>query len=440
MTYLRFILPAALGVLIFLTPLYWDGAVTIGIGLLTGWMKGLFGAYGLHLVVLVVVVTAVMSLLGSLVRPRWITSNAVLESLFCVSGAWVFLRVCGALFGLAYLLQVGPALLISEGVAGAVFQDIGVNVLAVYICACLLLPLLTDYGLMEFCGTLLQPVFKRVFKLPGRAAIDALASIVGASAIGLMISINQYERGVYTQREASVIATNFSIVSLPFCLVIATVAGIEAWFLPWYGVVIVACLVTALVVPRLPPLSRKSDTYCAGTHQKPTPESSEALLGRAWAAAMERAQQAPGVGGFLTQGISNLAFFLFAVVGASLAMATFASLIVFHTPIFTWLGYPLVPVLQLLGLPEAQGAATALFSGFLDQFMPAIAAGDIDSPVTSFVLAGLSVSQLIFMSEVGVIILRSSLPLGLLDLLQIFLLRTVVLLPLLWLGALLVVG
>ena len=67
--------------------------------------------------------------------------------------------------------------------------------------------------------------------------------------------------------------------------------------------------------------------------------------------------------------------------------------------------------------------------------MPAIAAAGIDSDVTSFVLAGLSVCQLIFMSELGVVILRSSLPLSLPDLAAIFLLRTVIVLPVLILGA-----
>ena len=44
------------------------------------------------------------------------------------------------------------------------------------------------------------------------------------------------------------------------------------------------------------------------------------------------------------------------------------------------------------------------------------------------------------MSELGVIILRSSLPLSLWELLQIFLLRTVIVVPVLILGASIVVG
>ena len=88
----------------------------------------------------------------------------------------------------------------------------------------------------------------------------------------------------------------------------------------------------------------------------------------------------------------------------------------------------------------AASAAPALFSGFVDQYMPALAAANISNETTSFVLAGLSVTQLIFMSEVGVIILRSSLPLSLGELAVIFLLRTAITLPVLIVGAHLVTG
>jgi nucleoside recognition membrane protein YjiH len=63
-------------------------------------------------------------------------------------------------------------------------------------------------------------------------------------------------------------------------------------------------------------------------------------------------------------------------------------------------------------------------------------AADIDSSLARFVLTGLSVTQLIFMAEVGVLILRSSLPLGLGDLMVIFALRTLIAFPLLTLAGL----
>lgn len=433
----RFLLPSLLGALIFLTPVPWDGRITIGIGVITNAILNLMGNYGLHLLIVVMVLTSVLTLLGTVFRVSWILRRVMPRELFAVPPVWLILRLIGTAFGLVYFLQLGPELLKSETIGGAVYVGIGINVIAVYTSACLLLPLLTDFGLMEFIGTLARPFFRRVFQLPGRAAIDAVTSLVGASSIGLLVSIGQYDRGHYTSREASVIATNFSIVSLPFSLVVATVSGIEHLFIPWYGIVILACLTAALITPRLPPLSRKEEAYIAiAPVAEPGPEiDTHTLLTEAWRKALRRADQAPDLRSFFAVGLKNLMFFLFSVVTATMALATIAALLVFETPLFSWLGTPFIPLLEIMQLPEAAAASPALFSGFLDQYMPAVAATSIDSNVTSFVLAGLSVCQLVFMSEVGVIILRSSLPISLMELLVIFLLRTVIVLPVLIFGA-----
>jgi len=437
----RFALPSLLGVLIFLTPIPWNGHLTIGIGIVTGWIRALLGDYGLPIVVTLIVIASILTTLGTALGVGWIQKRKWLHELFDVPVVWLLLRLCGAILGLIYLLQFGPELLKSEEIGGAVFVGIAVNVFSVYIAACLLLPLLTDFGFMEFVGTLARPLFQKLFRLPGRAAIDAVASFVGASAIGLLITIGQYDRGNYTARHASVIATNFSVVSIPFSLVVATVAGIGQHFIAWYGVVVLACLVAAFITPRLPPLSRKPDTYVVESsdrgHEETAAESS--LFAEAWRRALQRAALAPGVQEYFKIGLQNLTFFVFSVIPAGMAVATLAAVLTFHTPIFSWLGYPLAALLEIAQLPGAAAAAPGLFAGFMDQYMPALTAATIDSRATSFVLAGLSVCQLIYMSEVGVIILRSSLPVSFTELVVVFLLRTAIVLPVLIVGAHLVV-
>ena len=67
--------------------------------------------------------------------------------------------------------------------------------------------------------------------------------------------------------------------------------------------------------------------------------------------------------------------------------------------------------------------------GFFDQFLPALLAKGIESEMARFILAGLSVCQLIYMAEVGVLILYSSLPLNFWQLLAIFIIRTIIVFP-----------
>jgi len=64
-----------------------------------------------------------------------------------------------------------------------------------------------------------------------------------------------------------------------------------------------------------------------------------------------------------------------------------------------------------------------------------VLASGIESELTRFVIAALSISQLIYMSEVGALILKSKIPLNLWELIIIFLLRTLVALPIITLMA-----
>ena len=53
------------------------------------------------------------------------------------------------------------------------------TLVAWFFAASFLIPLLMDYGAMDFTGTLLRGFVKPLFKLPGRSAIDLVASWIG---------------------------------------------------------------------------------------------------------------------------------------------------------------------------------------------------------------------------------------------------------------------
>ena len=69
--------------------------------------------------------------------------------------------------------------------------------------------------------------------------------------------------------------------------------------------------------------------------------------------------------------------------------------------------------------------------GFVDQFMPAIIARSVDAEFWRFVLGGLSVTQLVFLSEFGILVLRSKLPVDLKTLFIVFVQRTIITAPVL---------
>jgi len=129
-------------------------------------------------------------------------------------------------------------------------------------------------------------------------------------------------------------------------------------------------------------------------------------------------------------GLTALDLF-FAMMPAAMTIEFLALATYHHTKVLQIITMPLVPVLDLLGVAESAAASPGLVIGLLDQFVPAIIAGEIDDPATSFVLAGLSVTQLIFFAETAILIMRSAIPLSVKQLVMIFCIRTVIALPIL---------
>ena len=247
----------------------------------------------------------------------------------------------------------------------------------------------------------------------------------------MLITTQQYEKGFYNRREASVIATNFSMVSIAFAVLITSFLDINHLFLQFYLTVVVAGLTAAVIVPRLPPLARKPDTYYepVGCQLREERTDDVGLWRYSLNQAVYRAERAPGPSDLLRIALFNVADIFLALLPLVFAIGTVALIVAEFTPLFTWISYPMVPVLELLQIPEAAAAAPATLVGFADMFLPAVLASGIESELTRFVIACLSLTQLIYMSEIGALLLKSKIPLKFWELVAIFLLRTVITLP-----------
>lgn len=429
--FFKFLVPSLLGVFLFLAPIQFNGNLTIPIAAVISELGLLLGDNLLSILVIFCVLTAVLNVLYTYIeqKPRWLPQGQFFTDVFAATPFWFWLRILGALFAVMHYYEWGPRIVVTESVTGVAFNDIGATMILTFTVACLLMPLLTDYGLMEFIGTIVKPFFRKAFNLPGQAAIDGMASIVAANSVGILITINQYRNGFYTLREASIVATNFSICSIPFNVVIAEAAGIEEFF-PWFLTGLLSCFVCVFILPRIPPLSTIPTCYSSAGKQLHEDDTDDRhIFTKALSAAMDRAALQPGAKGYLKTSGRAASEVSFGVISASLALVVIAMTIVNETPFFTWITLPLIPILELLQIPEAAAAAPGLLMGYVDQFLPAVLAGQIDSEITRFVLAGLSMAQLIFMTEVGMLILKSEIPLNAWQLLIIFLQRTVIVLP-----------
>ncbi|EKY4215612.1 YjiH family protein, partial [Vibrio alginolyticus] len=296
----------------------------------------------------------------------------------------------------------------------------------------LLLPLLLNFGLLELFGALLSKIMRPVFNLPGRSAIDCMASWLGDGSVGILLTSKQYENKFYTQREAAVVGTTFSAVSITFSLVVIAQVKLEHLFLPFYGAICLAGIVAAIIIPRLPPLSLKKDRYIDGSNpDKDADAVPEGHTTFSWGMdlALKRAGQVTSVQSVFKEGVHNAVDMVFGVLPVVMGLGTVALVIAEYTPVFAILGQPFIPYLELLQVPEAVAASQTIVVGFADMFIPAILAASIDNEMTRFVIAAMSVTQLIYMSEVGALLLGSKIPVNIVELFVIFILRTLITLP-----------
>ena len=336
------------------------------------------------------------------------------------------------IFVLSSFFKVGPEAVWSGATGGMVLNDLMPTLFSVFIFAGLLLPLLMNFGLLELLGTLMTRIMRPVFNLPGRSAIDCIASWLGDGSVGILMTSKQYETSYYTQREAAVIGTTFSVVSITFSLVVIAQVGLDHMFTQFYLTVCFAGLVAAFIVPRLPPLSRKKDVFICGKTRSDDDEIiPEGISAFAWGLeqALEKAAKITNPMKVVQDGGKNAIDMVFGVLPVVMGIGTIALMIAEHTPLFQILGMPFLPLLEWLQIPEAQAASTTMMVGFTDMFVPSILAASIDNDMTRFVTAALSLTQLIYLSEVGALLLGSKIPVTLFELFIIFILRTLVTLP-----------
>ncbi|WP_282020355.1 YjiH family protein [Planomicrobium okeanokoites] len=438
-TWLLFLLPSLLGILLFLIPVPTTNAdgdtewmVTIAV--LANWLADNIASFVPWIMLVLLSIAAIGSLVYITKKPNTDEDVPFFDKLFNVSLFWTITRVLAAIFAFMVLFQVGPEAVWNENTGGLLLSGDGLLsfLFTIFLFAGLLLPLLMNFGLLEFFGSMMVKIMRPLFRLPGRSSIDALASWVGDGTIGVLLTSKQYEDNRYTQREAAIIGTTFSVVSITFAIVVIGEIGLASYFLPYYGTVILAGIILALIMPRIYPLSRKPTTFIDGSEQESQTEDVPKgynVVSHGMEKALEKADRNRSISKFFEDGFKNVLDMWIGVAPVVMAFGTIALILAEYTQLFVILGAPFVPYLNLLGIPEAADAAQLMVVGFADMFLPAILGSGIESELTRFVVAALSVTQLIYLSEVGGILLGSKIPVNILDLIIIFLLRTIIALP-----------
>lgn len=426
---MKFILCSAFGVVMFLVPIPQGESFTTLLDFLKSGLKTLFGSGLNYIIVGLLVLSAVMSLIDYFAKPDFIRKNHYLTKAFSTTPLYLVSKVVGAVFACMVVFGVGPEFITSAD-TGATIIDLCGTLFCIVIAFSFILPFLTDCGIMEFLGVLLRPIVRPLFHVPGRASVDLMASWFGASNAAVILTREQYMKGFYTKREAGYIMTNFSIVSIPFCLMVANTVGIDNLFPAFYLCICAVGILLAVIIARIPPIKTIPNTYKeeVGKQLSEDVPQEKGIFPYAVELSCERAEKF-SIKSVASSGFEVVVGMLFDLIPIVVAWGTVALIIATYTPVFEWLSYPMGLYLQLFGVEEAFAAAPATLVGFTDMFIPALLITGLTSVKTKFIIGVLSLIQIIYLTEVGTIIIKSEVPLNLWKLFLIFLERTIIAIP-----------
>lgn len=431
---LNFLIPSIIGIIIFMIPVKFDGEWTIIVKIFADFIAKTIGDYLPALCTIIITISFVMSVLASF-NVKFIKENKLLDQTFSVTPVWLVLRILGFIVVWMVVLKdklnLGPFfdMIVADESATFILNDLLTSLVIIFVIASMLLPLLLDFGLLEFIGAIFTKIMRPVFLIPGRAAVDCITSWIGDGTLGVMLTSNQYESGYYSAKEAAIISTNFSAVSITFSLIVLSQVDMVDYFGVYYLLVCLVGIVCAIIVPRIPPLSLKKDDYVVESNHsnEDLSENYSSSVQYGLDLAIKRAESHKGIGEFLKNGIENAFGMWFSVMPIVMIIGTVSLVLANNTQVFEILGKPFLPLLNFLKVPESLAASKTMIVGFSDMFTPSIiAASTIQSQMTKFIVATISVTQLIYLSEVGGLILASSIPVNLFELFLIFVERTII--------------
>lgn len=422
-----------IAVFIFFVPVTFNGKTDMIFGIMYGKMMQLTGNFGLWVVTLLILATGILSCYG-----KYIAKSGKIHDYFEGDSAiHPILYLIGAFYVLAYTLNATmgvyfPEIIVGSATGGTIVPAIVVAVFWIIIVSSVTMPFLLNYGIVDFVGSLLESLMRPVWKVPGRAAVNAIASFVSSSSVGVLITSKLYKQGVYTEKEAVLVVTGFSAVSVGFAYMVIETAGLADKFLFVYFSSLILTLIVSAIMSRIPPFSKKKDVYINGRIQTKediiNTKSSENLIKLGVTRATKKALTAPSLGKEMLISLKE-GFEVLPKVLSLLAAVGVSSLIIAETTsVFVILGKAFEPLLNLLRVPNVDLIAPSFPVGIAEMFLPVLLIKNNISLIAEgarYLVVAVSIVQIIFFAETIVVMMSAKLPLKLWELIVAFVERTI---------------
>lgn len=408
----RFFLYSLIGVILFFIPVTLFESNSILLDHFVTLVRNIFGDSIKYYTLLVIILGAIFPFFSK----EWKKSSIdIVITIF---------KILGVVVGFMVVFQVGPAFVLRDDIGPFLFNSLAVNLSILIPVGGAVLGLLVGYGLLVFIGVIMEPIMRPIFKTPGRSAVDAVASFVGSYSIGLLITNRVYKDGMYSRKEAMIIATGFSTVSATFMIVIGrTLDLMEYWNLFFWTTLIVTFTVTALSV-RLPPLRTEEDYYYDGEDKSGKEDFEGSRFKYAWYKAKQQSFEGEPLISNITRNLRDAFKMTMTVVPTILSIGLLGLIIVEFTDLIYWISFIFYPVLFLFPLENMPLLAEAVTISIIEMFLPSLLVVDAAIEIR-FITAVISVSCIIFFSALVPCILATDINMKIWKMVAIWFIRAI---------------
>jgi len=418
----RFLFPFSLGFFFFFVPIKYAGKVTVPFDVVVSWLRKSYPQTVSYYTLLILLAGVVLTVFSPFLKSL---------SKFRTSPLIYILRILGGLIAISFFTNYGPRILLQGDTKKFMMELLVPSVAVIIPIGASIINMLTSTGTLDFIGTLARPLMKPLYKIPGRAALDILTSWVGSYSVGLYITRNVFKKGGYSKKEAFIIATCFSTVSIGFVGVVASTLKILHLFPLVFIGYFLGIFATAIIIVRIPPTSRIPEDYV--NIPMPEAELKGNLFKEAINQALMTAERSSSLGSLFLKGLLDGLILAALILSTIASVGTIALLLAKNTQVFNYLAVPFYPIYKFLGMPQPMNVSIATVLEIAEMYLPTIAVKD--SPIfVKFYIAVLSTSQLIFFSSVGPMIIDMfrEIPVKFSHLLVLFIERTLILIPMVW--------
>ncbi|HLQ74709.1 MAG TPA: YjiH family protein [Alloiococcus sp.] len=437
--HIKFILFSLIGIIFFLVPIPIGGDTRILLSHATAFVENNILTEFLVFTEIAMWIILIGTILFTFIK----TGNEFLDGLFKTTPLMTLLRSLGAFLYLMVLNNwfasynwTSPIL--SPDTGGLLAGEGGLltTLFITFFVGIIGIPFLTHFGAVEFLGILTEPFMYGLFRIPGFATVDAITSFVGDGTLGLIVTDKQFQRGYYSRREAYLIATNFSIVGIAFATAVAEELGLGHIFPLFYITMFITILIIAFITGRFTFKKFPDDDYYSGEstpdHEITVPYD-KSRMEYAYDEAAEEADKTT-LSGALIHALKEIAGIYVSLLPVIMAVGTLSLIIIEYTPVFDILSVPLVYLYNFLGFPSdtAQLMGPASIAGLADMYLPTIFITQSASQAARFFIGILSFTQLIFMAETGMVLVDTEIGFNILDVIWVFVYRTLLSIPILY--------